>query len=366
MAELKKFNTKHEIHIKLCLTLAKHGFKFLGTWDLGVVEGFCQECGHLIRYEQNFVDVQTKDEYILGSSCMFKIYILSHWRGQISESDLENKHLQRAGKWLWIIHRDGYLNKMDEMLPQPKDYDNNFKKLADDLKVIVLKIRAEIKREIEEEKRREKSRKLLKEEVEYKKEHEQDILRWIDSHNININKCNDWERNFLETIYKIEIKGLILSEKQNNKFNMIKNEKGIQQVVEINQNFGSIVIVNEVSKKVDYSELNEWEKEFMESITQQVDAGRVLSQKQMEKLDKIDEKLSNGKKIEDYSDYIGKGVKSWLINDLSGIWMSGTVKSVKKETDAAILCNVMVEDGSELILEEVWIPKSQLIDEVNL
>jgi len=366
MAELKKFNTKHEIHIKLCLTLAKHGFKFLGTWDLGEVSGFCQECGHLIRYEQNFIDVQTKDEYTIGSDCMFKIYILSHWRTQIKEKDLENKDLQRAGKWLWIIHRDGYLNKMDEMLPQPKDYDGDFKKLADDLKVLVLKIRINIKKEMEEKKRRkeyELKQKILEEQ---KKVQEVYFQGWIISQEININNCNDWEKNFLETMYKAEIKDWVLSDKQKSIFNRIKDEKNIQQVVENNQNLGSVAIVNEVSKKVDYSELNDWEKEFMESIGQQVDAGSVLSQKQIEVLDKIDEKFTNGKETEDFSDYIGKRVQSWLISDLSGIYTTGIVKVVKKETNMAILCNVLVEDDSETILNEVWIPKSQLIIDITL
>ena len=352
MAELKKPNTKHEIHIKLCLTLAKHGFKFLGTEDLLLVEGFCQECGHPIRYEQHFEDTQTHDEYIIGSDCMFKIYILSHWKDQIKEKDLENKHLQRAGKWLWIIHRDNYLERISEEIPQPKDYNKNFKQLADDLKVLVLKVRAEIKREVEKEK-------IMQRELN-KNKNEQ---RWLDSHSIDINICNDWERNFLDTMYKAYNNGWILSEKQKNTFDKIKNKKNNKQDVETNQNLGSIAIIDDISKNGKYDQLNEWEKEFMESIDRQVDSGVVLSEKQLSIMQKIDDKLSNGEKTEDFKDFIGKKVKPWFINKKTGNWTEGIVKSVKKETNSAILCNVLVEDGLEKILEEVWIPKSQLIDD---
>jgi len=358
MAELKRFNTKHEIHIKLCLTLAKHGFKFLGTWDLGEVEGFCQECGHPIRYEQNFRDVQTGDEYTIGSKCMFKIYILSHWEKQIKEKDLENKHLQRAGKWLWIIHRDGYLERISEEIPQPKDYNEDFKQLADDLKSLVFKVRVGIKKEKEEKRRQNK----LDNYINY---HAQSVQNWFVSQGIDINKCDDWEKDFLNSIYyKLYVKNWSLSEKQNSILNRIKKKKSIKQDIVTNQNLGSVAIVNEVSKYINDPQLSDWENEFMESTQQLVDAGHVLSQKQIEVLDKIDKKYSNDKETEDYSDFIGMNVTCWLINKLTGNWTEGVVKSVKNETKSAILCDVSVEDSLEKILEDVWIPKSQLIEDI--
>ena len=354
MAELKKINTKREIHIKLCLTLAKHGFVFLGTNDLGEVEGVCQECGHPIRYEQNFKDIQTHDEYIIGSDCMFKIYILSHWQNQIKDKDLENKHLQRAGKWLWIIHRDNYLERISEEIPQPKNYNENFKQLADDLKVLVLKVRVEVKKEIEKEKIMQRELGILRNEQ-----------NWLDSHGIDINKCNDWERNFLDTMYKAYNNGWVLSERQQNSFDKIKNKENNKQEVATNQNLGSVAIIDDISKNGNYTQLNDWERDFMDSIGKVVDTGYVLSEKQMEILEKIDEKLSNNEKTEDYKDFIGKKVSAWLINKKTGNWTEGTVKSVKKETDSAILCNVLfVDDGGlENTLQDEWIPKSQLIDD---
>ena len=285
---------------------------------------------------------------------MFKIYILSHWRSQIDESDLENKHLQRAGKWLWIINRDGYLGRVGGELPQPKNYHKDFKRLADDLKVLVLKIRTEIKREIEKERIRQK-------ELD-KNRNEQN---WLDSQGIDINKCNDWERNFLDTMYKAYNNGWVLSEKQENRFNKIKNEKSNKQDVEANQNLSSVAIVNDVWKNTDNSQLNDWEKDFMESITQQVDSGRILSQKQSEILAKIDEKLSSSKEVKDYSNFVGKSVNAWLINELTGNWVSGVVKFVQSETKLAILCDVVVEGDLEK-LEEIWVPKSQLTDDIIL
>ena len=364
MSELKEFNVNREIHIKLCLMLAKHGFKFLGTNDLESVSGFCQECGHPIRYEQFFKDTKLGNEFTIGSNCMLKIYILSYWRDQIKEKDLENKDLQRAGKWLWIIHRDGYLNRIEGDLPQPRDYNNDFKKLANDLKNFVIKIRTEIKKETVEKKRIAEEKKRQKERDEYVSKQAQDVQKWFDSQGININECSDWEKGFLDTMYNAYKKGWILSEKQKNIFNRIKNEKSNQLDVETNQNLGSVAIVKDVSNEVDYSQLNDWEKEFMESVGQLVDSGHVLSEKQMEILDKIDEKLSNGKQIEEYNKFIGKKINSWLINRLSGNMVEGIVKSVKKETDSAILCDVLVETSLEKILiEDTWIPKSQLIDD---
>ena len=390
--ELKKFSTKHEIHIKLCLTLAKHSFKFLGTNDLGVVAGFCQECGHGIRYEQNYLDVQTGVEYTIGSNCMFKIYILSHWRDQVSEKDLENKNLQRAGKWLWVIHRDGYSNRIEEDLPQPVDYgadikqltDEDFKQLVDDLRNIVFRIRVKIKKEIAEKKRIVEEKRRQANQEEYNKKQAQNTQSWLESQGIDINKCNNWEKEFLNTMQEAQNKGWKLSDKQVNIYNRIKIEKCVQQDVVNNQNLASITIVNDVSKKADYSQLTDWEKDFMESIERQVDLGRTLTQKQLDIMQKIDDKLSNGKKTEEIvpidvdeivsnkinevnencGGYIGRKINSWFINNLAGIWSEGIVNFVKKETDSAILCNVFVKNGSEgIIVEEKWIPKSQLVDD---
>ncbi|HEC40948.1 MAG TPA: hypothetical protein ENI29_22070 [bacterium] len=265
---------------------------------------------------------------------------------------MENKHLQRAGKWLWIIHRDNYLGRISKEIPQPKDYNENFKQLADDLKILVLKVRTEIKKEIAKEKRMQRELGILR-----------NKQKWLDSNGIDINECNDWERNFLDTMYKAYNQGWTLSEKQKNNFDKIKNKKNNKQDVSTNQNLGSVAIIDDISKNDNYNQLNDWEKEFMESVGQQVDSGRVLSEKQLDIMQKIDDKLSNDEKIEDFKDFIGKKVSAWLINKKTGNWMEGVVKSVKKETDSAILCNVFVEDSLEKVLEEVWIPKSQLIDD---
>ena len=364
MEELKSFNTKNEIHIKLCLTLAKHGFEFLRTNDLESVSGFCQECGHGIRYEQLFKDTKLGNEYIIGSDCMFKIYILSYWRNQIKEKDLENKDLQRAGKWLWIIHRDGYLSRIEGDLPQPKDYDNDFKQLADDLKVLVIKIRVKIKKEIAEEKRIAIDKKRQKEQDEYMNKQAQNIKDWFDSQGIDVNKCNDWERNFLDTMYQAYNKGWSLSDKQIDIFNRIKRKKSNQQGIKTNQNLGSVVVIDKQSEYSNSSQLNDWEREFMVSIGKLVDSGYVLTKKQLETLDKIERKLSNDKLTKDYSCFVGQKISTWFINSLIGNLDEGIVESVKKETNSAILCDVLVGNTLEKnLIEDIWVPKSQLIDD---
>ena len=391
MEELKEFSAKREIHVKLCLTLVKHGYKFVQTNDLGEMVGFCNECGHSIRYEQIYHDQQTDEVFSIGSSCMFKIYVLDHWGSQVDEKDLENKHLQRAGKWLWIIHRDGYLSRIEEEIPQPKDYDNDFKKLADDLKVLVMKERNKIKKEVAESN-------MIREQQEYIDKKAKTTQDWLESHNIDINKCNDWEKNFLDTMQEAYRKDWRLSDKQVDIFNRIKTNKCIKKDVVSNQNLGSVAIVNDASNKTDYSQLTDWEKNFMESIERQVDLGRTLTQKQLDIMQKIDDKFSNGKETDEivpidvdeivcndreddkgitidirgcaiawtdnYGGYIGRKVNAWLINELVGIWTEGVVNFVKKETASAILCNVFVKNSSdEILIEEKWIPKSQLIDD---
>jgi len=380
MEELNKFSTGHEIHVELCLTLVKHGYKFVQTNDLGEMSGFCDECGHPLRYEQIYHDLQTGEVFTIGSDCMFKIYVLHHWGNQVDEKDLENKHLQRAGKWLWIIHRDDYLSRIEDELPQPKDYDKDFKKLADDLKVLVMKERNKIKKEIAEEKRIIEEKRRQKELEEYNRKQLETAKNWFASEGIDINTCTNWEKNFLNTMQEAYVKNWRLSDKQVTIFNRIKTEKCIQQDVSNNQSLGSVAIVDIISKKIDYSKLTEWEKGFMESIERQVDLGYSLTQKQLNVMQKIEDKFSNGKKVdeivpintgeisnkinENCGGYVGRKINSWLINKLTGIWTEGVVNIVKKETDSAILCNVFVKNGlEEIIVEEKWIPKSQLVDD---
>lgn len=302
MPELKKFSKTHKIHIKLCLTLAKHGFSFLGTNKLDKISGICQECGHHIKYEQVFKDTKYGKEYTIGSECMFKIYIFYHWKDQIDESDIENKHLQRAGKWLWIIHRDN-LERIVNDLPQPKDYNRDFKRLLDDLKNLVLKIRGIIKKEIEEEKR--KKKKQLRKENRYKEKRVmvKKVREWVVLQGVDIDKCNDWELKFLATMYKAHMKRWSLSKKQEMIFNKIKGK-------------GSL--------NTKYSVVN------------------------------------NGNK------YIGKIIPTWLVKEKTGIEGIGTISYFYRETDLAILCDLMVENSSNEIFKEVWIPKSQILGEISL
>ena len=298
--KLKNFDNKHPIFVDLTMTLAKHGFNFLGTNDLGELDGICQECGHPIRYEQVFEDVQTNEEFTLGSECMFKIYVFYHWHDQIEEKDIENADLQRAGKWLWIAHRDDYIERIDGDLPEPKNYDKDFKKLANDMKKVVMKVRKEIKKELEEEEMKKKQMDLdMRQRMAWR-----DFIAGL---KIDIHRLNQWEMDFLASIHKYQRKGYTLTEKQVAVLEKIKNEKSLT-----NENT-------------------------------------------------IPDKFKEKHKL-----FIGKKTKTWIINKLAGVWVSGEIVSVEKETLKALLCDIKIQNGTEKTLEQVWIPKSALQEEILL
>lgn len=352
MAELKKFDNTHEIHVDLCMTLAKHGAEFQTTNDLGEMAGFCNECGHPIRYEQIFLDIETDEEYVLGSDCMFKIYVFKYWKEQIEEKDIENKDLQRAGKWLWIINRDHYTDRIEGRLPQPNDCEN-YKELADKLKNLVFKIRREIKTENEAKKM-----------SQMEKKSEERAKNWFEDNNFDLDQCNEFEKDFLASMYKCYINGWTLSEKQQITFDKIKIKfSGETQVQEQTATKTDLdLMISSINDRFD--ELNSWEKEFMNSITEKQSYSGSLNHnttyKQREVIERISGDLS--KKVKQ-NEYVGRQTKTWIISQLTGDWNVGTILSVVRTSEKAILCDVEA-NGQTLV--EVWIPKSQLSEEVEL
>lgn len=355
MSELKKFDSSIPIEITLSLHLAKHGFKYLRTEDLGEMDGVCDECKHPIRYENYFLDKKDNIEYIFGSECMFKIYIFYHWKDQIKESQIEDRDLQRAGKWLWIISRDGYSKKIDK-IPEPVDFNYDFKKLADELKRLVIKIRGEVKKKIKIEAEKKRQKELLKQE-------RNKVVEWLNYQEIEWNACNQWEKDFLANIYsKVIRNGYTLSEKQEKSLDKIKAKRN-KSNPKIDDDFTenknktneTIDLLKELLSKKQY--LNNWEIEFLDSALKQSFTNS-LSTKQWDKINQIVTKISEEEKKEGY---INKLVDTWILekNLNTEFNKEGIITEVEKETDKAILCSVLNPETNKTFFG-IWIPKSTI------
>lgn len=408
MVKLKKFQTEYPIYVDLSIRLVKNGFNFKGVIDLGQVGGICSECGHPIRYEHWYSEKETGEEFSFGSECNYKIYVLLHWQDQIEYKDVESKQLQRAGKWLWILYRDKLITKMNEkeIIPQPKDYigvdeegnkTKDFKLLADDMKRLVMKTRSRIKKEIKKEEIvKEKKLKALKQREEEKRGAKEFIKR----HEIDLNVCNTKEKTFLTTIYRCERNMWTLSEKQQKWFDDIikRSKNGINEepVSKIT------AVVMELHNKSNLNNANEWELDFIDSVLDQINSGRFLSQKQLNIIEKLEIKVlgvSQGNSIElvhvkefktqpireepvkqeikeitnldgiDYdltNKYQGRKTKTWVIHEKFSLWTQAMIITVKKETNKAILCNLELQNIENGIRNDVWIPFSQLEETITL
>ena len=406
MAELKKFQTKHPIYVDLAIRLVKNGFNFMKMNDLGEVAGICSECGHPIRYEFWYSEKETGEEFSFGSECNYKIYVLLHWQDQITYKDVEDKQLQRAGKWLWILYRDKLITQMkeEEIIPQPKDYGKDYKKLADDMKRLVLRIRSRIKKEIVVKGKM--SKVIKRREVE-----KRGAKEFIKRHGINLAVCSDKEKTFLTTIYRCECNVWTLSDKQQKWFDDIikRSKNGVVEIPVIKTPVSNIGdVVKQLHNKANLNNVNEWELNFINSVFDQVNRGRDLSSKQLNIIEKLEIKIlgvpqktnKNSMKLVQHikefetqpikiirepvkqedkevlnldganheltNKYQEKKTKTWVIHEKFGLWTQAVIITVKKETDKAILCNLELENIENGIRNDVWIPLSQLEEIITL
>lgn len=211
--------TKGRINIETSMKIANQGFKYLGSEDLGEFgAGICCE-GHLIRYAHT-LKTEDGEEYIFGSLCIYKPYVLKTWMDLVPISDLQDSQLIRAGKWLWIIERDGLpVNRED--IPSPKDFDGDYKALADALKNLALKARKKLKDEKKEEERK---LKRIRYEIERKQAYEnfggmypeQDSLikKLVLKYSTEGEGMNNWEREFVASVVGQHRTLKVLSERQ--------------------------------------------------------------------------------------------------------------------------------------------------------
>jgi hypothetical protein len=341
------------ISVNLALQLVKNGFQFVRTNDLGKTRRICDECGHKIRYEQVFMDLTCQIEYNFGSDCMFKIYILEQWENDVKEENLENSDLQRAGKWLWVISRDGYADRIE--IPKPSDFDNNYKELADHLKREVMRVRVEIRKENEKQRSEEERKNRV-----YSQSTK--ILVWLERAGINWNACNEWEKDFLSSIYSKRIQyGCSLTDKQKGVYQKIKENKNRiteDYEEEKQENQDTIELLEDVQTKDEL--LNGWEQEFIESVIVQSKFGRNLTESQWKKINEIVEKIS---KDESLNKYVGKKISSWLMERLDNTETRGIILTTTKETEKAVLCTYNNPETKQNTTIEIWIPKSQIKDD---
>lgn len=352
---VKKFNTGNKIKVDLTMSVAEHGFEFVHEEDLGEVSGVCDECGHPIRYIEWYKDMEDDVEYGIGRTCQFKLYVFKMWRADITKDDLLDKQLLRAGKWLWIIHRDGYLVRI-ENLPSPKDYDS-FSELADALKNLVFRIRAQIKRE-------EAQKKKVEKKVKSNLLAEKQVEDFYTKNGIKIDMCSDKDKNFLKTVQKCQMKGWSLSEKQLKWFENIKerSEKPVEMTPQKSEQYE---LVLDLSKKVEnfWDNLTNWEQDFITSVSKQVENGRTLSEKQMKFVNKISDKVNgNSSEDEEQDELVGKRLKPWITNKKTGSYsLIVVITSVIRKSAKAVLCNLEVKNGNTYVMNEEWVPFTQIL-----
>jgi len=352
-------NFLSKIEVGLTMGLSKHGYDFLGVVDLkethddeleiieGEARGYCQECGNTIRYEMRVKDEKTKNIYVLGRICMFKLYIFHFWKDQIEEKDLENADLLRAGRWLWVLHRD-YRDREYE-LPMPGDYEN-YKDLANAVRSIVFKFRKEEREDLKKERKKKQKLETISE-----------VLNYL---GVDGSLCSDIEVEFLLKVHKYMVYGWNLSEKQTNWYKNIKNRKRGETSEIIDNEKAKKEILELINNMHIWDSLSKWEKEFVESLSNKINSGRCITKKQYDKLSDVKKKI---KKYSENYEYSGKKLNPWIVKQKFGEYLDAAISSVKEVREKAIFCDVVIIDGSiRIVHEDVWIPKSQIREEVIL
>lgn len=349
---------KIPIHVELSVAIVKHGYDYIGVKDLGDVVGKCEECGHPIRYEHRVEDHTNGKTYVLGSECIYKLVALENWESQISYEDLLKKQLLRAGKWRWILSRDGLL-KYTTKIPEPKDYPKDYKKFADAMKDTVMAARRKRKEELKKESRqayKEEMAKLRRKQVE---SGNKEWNKFLDKYNIDSLSLTMKEKDFLISVYRRERYGRSLSPKQQKWFDDIKRKKvkGAKKTplktIEEKEGFSKMPVSA-------FDILNDWEKKFIKDIKVKMERGDRLSDKQIAQANKLIAKMKSGKvetKPKVSGSYAGKRASPWIMKQKTGYMKWGEIDKVHKETEKAIYCDLRL--GTTTFLNK-WIPKSQV------
>lgn len=264
---------KHSIKVESARQLAELGFRYIGVRDLGDLVGRCVECNHRLRYEHRFTG-EDGEEYTFGSTCKIKPFafqIIQDFGIELSE---DNEKVRKAGKVLFMMQRDDLDKYVPEFYKKLKDCED-INSLNKKLKEFLAKAKSLNKKHIEKlkQKNREKANEYIKKKLEQLRE-EKDLLltkkefkilvdlyeykyyngsltekqlklietfversnmrkennldtltqeEWLENEEINLADCTNWEKNFLDSIFKKRVKlGRNLSEKQMKIFKRIK------------------------------------------------------------------------------------------------------------------------------------------------
>ncbi|KKM96853.1 hypothetical protein LCGC14_1173940 [marine sediment metagenome] len=336
------------VNIEVSILLSTQDFKIIGDIEYNKFgDGICAE-GHPIKYGIEVED-EHKNIYVFGNQCIAKPFILKQWKLKLKM--LDDPDVMKAGRYLWIIARDGLENWVDN-IPHPKDLNWDFKKLKEKLKTIVLNAKKTKRVNLKEIMKQEKMKIWIE---DFKATHKEQcklmddlvikIKRLKDNNVLGI--LNDFYRGFVVSIVGQHRELKTLSKRQ-----MIIIKK-ILQLKEESEVKGSLD--DKITMAVDMIEnLGEWDKKFIFSIQSQFYEGRELSKKQKNKLDELLEKNKQ------FKEFIGKDMTTWIteqkVGDTGGF--HGVIKSVKAmaKSGKAILAVFEVNYNEY----EAWIPVSQI------
>lgn len=343
-------SSSKRINIDTSLYLATKDFEIFGEVDYETFgAGRCVE-GHPIRYGIEVADGEG-NIFIFGNTCIYKPFVLKHW--ELDESRLEDPNVAKAGRNLYIIARDNLADYVND-LPHPKDLDWDFGKLNEKLKNIVKTAKktknkhlAKLKHEIMYKKQIENFKKAVPDQFELMGMLKQKIHRLKENDMLGV--LSNWEREFIISINTQHRDMRIFSDRQIEIINRIldKNEnrskflKGKEDIVKL---------ITKATTNID--KYNDRNIQFILSLQSQFYSKGFLSERQVEVLrDIVDQ---------DYSKFIGKMVKSWIIEKNFGISnTNGVVLDVEVKTEKAIKGTIQVGE----VKFDGWIPISTLIEE---
>ncbi len=336
------------VNIEVSILLSTQEFKIVGDVEYDSFgDGVCAE-GHPIKYGIEIED-EHKNIYVFGNQCIAKPFILKQWKLKLKM--LDNPDVMKAGRYLWVIARDGLEDYIDD-IPHPKNLNWDFKELKNRLKTIVLGAKKVKKVKIKELMKQER----MKSKIEYfknthKKQYElinnliSKIKRLKKNNTLGI--LNDFYRGFIVSVIGQHHELKVLSEKQ---MVIIGKILQLKEEAEVKGNLN-----DKITKAISLVDvLGEWDKNFIFSLQSQYYEKGTLSEKQKNKLDEILEKN------EQFKEYIGKEMTTWITEQKVGIsGVHGIIKSIKTmaKSGKAVLAVYEIEGK----LYENWVPISQVI-----
>jgi len=335
------------VNIEVSILLSTQDFKIVGDVEYDKFgDGMCVE-GHRIKYGIEIVD-EDNNIYVFGNQCVAKPFILKQWK--LKPEMLDNPDVMKAGRYLWIIARDGLDDYVGE-IPHPEDLDWDFEELKKRLKTIVFGAKRTKKVEIKKMMKQEKMKRRMRQfktvntkQCELVNKLIIKIKRLKENNMVGI--LNSFYKEFIVSVIGNHQELKILSEKQ---MTIIEKIIVLKEEAEVKGSLNDKI--TKVINLVDI--LGDWDKKFIFSLQSQYYEKGTLSEKQKNKLDEILERN------EQFKEYIGGKMTTWITEQKVGIsGVHGIVKYVKAmaKSGKAVLVVYEVEEK----LYENWIPISHI------